>query len=71
MEDFVDIVFDGPPGAPMPRLMEVEGPDGRAVQLGTWMKRDDGLTVMRIHDGDVRTALDAEPPDPTVFPNDE
>lgn len=48
MTDFIDIVFDGPPGPESGRFVEVEDPDGRSINVGTWIDRGDGLWALRI-----------------------
>lgn len=42
------IVFDGPPGPEAGRFVEVETPDGRSVNAGTWHERDNGYWELRI-----------------------
>lgn len=62
MSDYIDIVFDGPPGPNTQghhcNFVEVETPDGRSVSVGEWIDRGDGLWALR---------MSAEPPklDPT------
>jgi hypothetical protein len=43
----IDIVFDGPPGPTPGRFVEVEQ-EGKSLDVGTWIKRDDGYWVLRI-----------------------
>ena len=45
---FVDFVFDGPPGPYGPRLVEVEDRFGRSISMGKWEKREDGMHVLRM-----------------------
>jgi hypothetical protein len=45
---FIDIVFDGPPQPPMPRLVEVEDEHGRSINAGEWIQRNDGYWALRI-----------------------
>jgi len=42
-----DIVFDGPPGPEAGRFVEVER-DGKSISVGKWLKREDGLWILRI-----------------------
>lgn len=42
------ILFDGPPGPEAGRFVEVETPDGRSVNAGTWHERPDGYWELRI-----------------------
>lgn len=47
----INLVFDGPPDADGPRLVEVETDDGKAIDiddLGTWVDRGDGHWALRI-----------------------
>lgn len=48
MNDFIDIVFDGPPSQPNPRFVEVEDSTGKSVNVGEWVQRPDGYWVLRI-----------------------
>ncbi len=47
-QPFVDVVFDGPPGAESGRFVEVEDQERRSIALGQWVKRHDGYWVLRI-----------------------
>lgn len=47
-EDFIDILFDGPPGHESGRFVEVENPHRRSIRVGEWVERDDGLWALRI-----------------------
>jgi hypothetical protein len=38
---YVDVVFDGPPGPLAPGFVEVEDDQGRSLQYGEWVERDD------------------------------
>lgn len=46
--NFIDIVFDGPPGVIAPRFVEVESPPGVSIRMGEWLLRDDGFWVLRL-----------------------
>lgn len=48
MKDYVDIVFDGPPGPVSGRFVEVENSSRSSISFGEWLKRDDGFWVLRI-----------------------
>ena len=48
MDNYVDIVFDGPPGPEAPRFIEVEGVNGESTQFGEWHQRNDGYWVLRV-----------------------
>lgn len=37
-ENYIDIVFDGPPGPVSGRFIEVEDSDGRSISIGTWVE---------------------------------
>src|SRR5215469_10781229 len=45
---YVDVVFDGPPGAGLPRFVEVENEQAKSIDFGKWMERSDGWWVLRI-----------------------
>lgn len=47
-ENYIDIVFDGPPSHEMPRLVEVENSQGQSIKVGEWIERADGFFVLRI-----------------------
>ncbi len=51
-KEFIDIVFDGPPGNEAGRFVEVEDSEGRGIRIGEWYCRDDGFWVLRIFDLD-------------------
>lgn len=44
----LNIIFDGPPGPEGGRFVEVETPDGRSINAGTWHQRPDGFWELRI-----------------------
>lgn len=47
----IDIVFTGPPGPHDECVfVEVEDESGASISVGTWTKRQDGFTVLRISD---------------------
>lgn len=52
MSDYIDIVFDGPPGPNTDghhcNFVEVEAPDGRSVGVGEWVDRGDGMWALRL-----------------------
>jgi len=45
---FIDIVFDGPPAPESGRFIEVEDEQGRSINAGEWIQRDDGYWALRI-----------------------
>ncbi len=50
MDDYVDLVFTGPPG-PDPStcgFIEAEDAAGKSIKLGEWLERDDGRWVLRV-----------------------
>jgi len=47
-ENFVDIVFDGPPGPMSGRFIEEEDANRCSNKFGEWVRRDDGYWVLRI-----------------------
>lgn len=52
MTDYIDIVFDGPPG-PSKQLsghfVEVEDMHGFSILVGEWLQRPDGYWVLRLN----------------------
>lgn len=58
-EDFVDVVFDGPPDAKSGRFVEVEDSKKRSVKIGRWIQRNNGQWALRI-------PLSVEAPAPTA-----
>ena len=57
--NFLQIVFDGPPGPEAGRFVEVEDSTGRSIRLGEWVKREDGLWALRITAVDVLQCVEA------------
>lgn len=45
---YIDVVFDGPPGPESGRFVEVEDQSGASVSVGEWIERDDGYWVLRM-----------------------
>ena len=56
MTQFVDIVFDGPPGPEAGRFVEVENDKGQGINFGDWRQRDDGYWVLRVYRGHIHVA---------------
>lgn len=56
----IDFVFDGPTGPQGPRLVEVENAQGRSINIGRWMIREDGMHVLRIPLPDQRAMFPME-----------
>lgn len=52
MNEYIDIVFTGPPGSESSDcgFVEVEDSEGKSISIGTWIDREDGFTVLRIPD---------------------
>ena len=50
---FIDVVFTGPPGG-QALYLETLDHRGKAVELGTWVKDEDGMWRMRFTTADVR-----------------
>lgn len=48
MNDYIDIVFDGPPGHESGRFVEVEDSTGKSIHVGEWIQREDGYWALRI-----------------------
>ena len=45
--EFIDVVFDGPPG-PTSSFVEVEDHRGHSMKVGEWIDRGDGMWALRI-----------------------
>jgi hypothetical protein len=48
MTEYIDIVFNGPPGPQAPQFVEVENEQGASIRVGTWIDRDDGYWALRL-----------------------
>ncbi len=48
MSKAINIIFDGPPSYKSGRFVEVETDDGKSINAGKWVERDDGLWALRI-----------------------
>ena len=46
--NYIDVVFDGPPGHESGRFVEVENSEGISIRIGEWIQRPDGYWVLRI-----------------------
>lgn len=46
--EFVDVVFDGPPGPEAGRFVEAEHPPGTSVNVGRWIDRKNGYWALRV-----------------------
>jgi len=47
-DDYIDIVFDGPPAPESGRFIEVEDASGASISVGQWVQRPDGYWALRI-----------------------
>jgi hypothetical protein len=47
-ENFIDVVFDGPPSHESGRFVEVEDANGKSIKVGEWIDRGDGCWALRI-----------------------
>lgn len=47
-QDYIDVVFDGPPGHESGRFVEVEDSAGRSIRVGEWVERPDGYWAFRL-----------------------
>ena len=63
MRNFIDIVFDGPPGHESGRFVEVEDEKGASFRAGEWIQRPDGFWALRL------TAQSAFSTPPAQFTN--
>lgn len=57
--DYIDIVFDGPPGPTAGSFVEVEDSEGRSISIGEWLQRPDGYWVLRISPDQVADATES------------
>lgn len=48
MSEYINIVFDGPPGHESGRFVEVENDSGKSISIGEWIDRKDGYWALRI-----------------------
>ncbi len=48
MREFIDIVFDGPPGPQSGHFVEVEDMQGKSIRVGEWIERNDGMWALRM-----------------------
>jgi len=64
MMEYVDIVFDGPPGPESGRFVEVENAAAESIKFGQWTKRPDGYWVLRIRSRDIQRATESANPKP-------
>lgn len=55
---YVDIVFDGPPGASAPRFVETENDKGASIKLGEWIDLGNDFWVLRITPESLLNAVD-------------
>jgi len=44
----INIIFSGPPSHESGRFVEVETDDGKSINAGDWIQREDGLWALRI-----------------------
>lgn len=49
-EEYIDIVFDGPPSHESGRFIEVNNPAGASISVGEWIEREDGRWMLRVPD---------------------
>lgn len=59
-ENYIDIVFDGPPDNESGRFVEVENEAGEGINAGGWIERDDGYWVLRIEQAQAPTGDERE-----------
>ena len=59
-EQYIDIVFDGPPGPESGRFVEVESPPGTSIRLGVWIELDGGLWALRVRKDDLAVEPEKE-----------
>ena len=59
MHNYIDIVFDGPPGHESGRFIEVENSKGSSIKFGEWIRRRDGYWVIRLRVGNIENAAKA------------
>lgn len=49
-EQYIDILFDGPPSHESGRFVEVNNMMGASISIGEWIEREDGLWALRIRE---------------------
>lgn len=47
-DEYIDIVFDGPPSHESGRFVEVENEKEASIGIGEWIDRKNGLWALRI-----------------------
>lgn len=47
-DDYIDILFDGPPSHESGRFVEVENSEQESIDFGKWIDRGDGYWALRI-----------------------
>jgi len=50
MKQAINIIFDGPPSHEAGRFVEVELDNGKSINVGQWIDREDGYWALRITD---------------------
>ena len=48
MNKAINIIFDGPPSHKSGRFVEVETDDGKSINIGKWIEKENGLWTLRI-----------------------
>ncbi len=48
MNQAINIIFDGSPSHGSGRFIEVETDDGKSINAGEWIEREDGMWALRI-----------------------
>lgn len=46
--EYIDVLFDGPPGPEGPRFVEVHDDDGNPIRIGAWIEGAHGRWSLRI-----------------------
>jgi hypothetical protein len=57
-DDYIDLVFDGPPGPEGCRFVEVENSSGRSIRIGEWVQRPNGTWALRLWAADLARRAD-------------
>lgn len=58
-QNYIDIVFDGPPSHESGRFVEVEDANGASIRVGEWVERSDGYWALRLPHADDRNVREA------------
>lgn len=62
----IDILFMSTNGGLDKTFVEIEDSERKSIELGQWIERDDGYTVLRLPDFRALMAVLSDPPQPVI-----